>query len=172
MKKYLFLCLTIIAIAFLLLRYVSFNENEYKVFKNAVSPTPTNLIGFALGDDGPFLAVNLLKFKEKAEYEDGRLTTLSGQEAYSIYANEVQNHLAKVGAKVKQGEIIAYVGDSGRATGTHLHFEFWQGTKRTDPVKVQLPSAQPISKEELDKFLSELGISLQKLAEYNQTDNA
>ena len=74
------LFLTIIAIAFLLLRYFSFNENEYKVFKNAVSPTPTNLIGFALGDDGPFLAVNLLKFKEKAEYEDGRLTTLSGQE--------------------------------------------------------------------------------------------
>ena len=30
----------------------------------------------------------------------------------------------------------------------------------------------PIIKEELDKFLSELGISLQKLAEYNQTDNA
>ena len=52
---------------------------------------------------GPFLAVNLLKFKEKAEYEDGRLTTLSGQEAYSIYANEVQNHLAKVGAKVILG---------------------------------------------------------------------
>ena len=103
MKKYLLLCLTIITIAFLLLRYFSFNENEYKVFKNAVSPTPTNLIGFALGDDGPFLAVNLLKFKEKAEYEDGRLTTLSGQEAYSIYANEVQNHLAKVGAKVILG---------------------------------------------------------------------
>ena len=56
-----------------------------------------------MGDDGPFLAVNLLKFKEKAEYEDGRLTTLSGQEAYSIYANEVQNHLAKVGAKVILG---------------------------------------------------------------------
>ena len=103
MKKYLLLCLTIITIAFLLLRYFSFNENEYKFFKNAVSPTPTNLIGFALGDDGPFLAVNLLKFKEKAEYEDGRLTTLSGQEAYSIYANEVQNHLAKVGAKVILG---------------------------------------------------------------------
>ena len=84
----------------------------------------------------------------------------------------IEDKKTKVGTKVKQGEIIAYVGDSGRATGTHLHFEFWQGTKRTDPVKVQLPSAQPISKEELDKFLSELGISLQKLAEYNQTDNA
>jgi len=91
----------------------------------------------------------------------------------TLYAHlEKFNKKTKVGAKVKQGEIIAYVGDSGRATGTHLHFEFWQGTKRTDPVKVQLPSAQPISKEELDKFLSELEISLQKLAEYNQTDNA
>ncbi len=44
--------------------------------------------------------VNLLKFKDKAEYKDGRQTDLKGQEAYQIYAKEVQQHLQKVGGKI------------------------------------------------------------------------
>ena len=43
--------------------------------------------------------VNLLKFKDKAEYEDGRETNLSGKEAYKIYADEVIGHLERVGGK-------------------------------------------------------------------------
>ena len=43
--------------------------------------------------------VNLLKFKDKAEYEDGRETNLTGAEAYLIYGQEVQNHLKKVGGE-------------------------------------------------------------------------
>ena len=43
--------------------------------------------------------VNLLKFKEQAEYEDGRETDLSGEEAYAIYGLEVLEHLKKVGAE-------------------------------------------------------------------------
>ena len=91
----------------MLLRYFSFNENEYKVFKNAVAPTPIQIAGFALGDDSPFLAVNLLKFKEKAEYEDGRDTEMSGKEAYQIYAIEVQEHLRKVGAEIVFGGAVS-----------------------------------------------------------------
>ena len=99
-KKYLLICDNNFTVVFVILRYFSFNKNEYKVFKNAVSPTPTKLAGFALGEDVPFLAVNLLKFKEKAEYEDGRLKLLFlDKKAYSIYSDEVLNHLAKVGAK-------------------------------------------------------------------------
>ena len=49
--------------------------------------------------DKPIKMVNLLKFKDKAVYEDGRKTDLSGVEAYSIYATEVVNHLEKVGGK-------------------------------------------------------------------------
>ena len=45
------------------------------------------------------MAVNLIKFKEKAEYADGRETDLTGREAYAIYADEVLGHLAKVGAE-------------------------------------------------------------------------
>ena len=43
--------------------------------------------------------LNLLKFKEKAASEDGRETNLTGEQAYAIYAAEVQAHIAKVGGK-------------------------------------------------------------------------
>jgi uncharacterized protein (DUF1330 family) len=51
--------------------------------------------------------VNLLKFKEKAEYEDGRDTNLSGKEAYMIYGIEVQEHLKKVGGEIVFGGEIS-----------------------------------------------------------------
>ena len=43
--------------------------------------------------------LNLLKFKERAEYEDGRESDVTGEEAYSIYGREVQAHIEKVGGK-------------------------------------------------------------------------
>ena len=51
------------------------------------------------GNDEPIFMVNLLKFKEKAEYPDKRETDLSGREAYAIYGAEVVKHLEKVGGK-------------------------------------------------------------------------
>ena len=51
-------------------------------------------------DDKPIKMVNLLKFKNKAEYKDKRETALTGEEAYNIYSEEVGNHLAKVGGKI------------------------------------------------------------------------
>lgn len=47
------------------------------------------------GPDGPIYMVNLLKFKDKAEYEDGRETDLSGRDAYMIYGNAVTQILPK-----------------------------------------------------------------------------
>ena len=86
----------------------------------------------------------------------------------TLYAHlERFNSKLKVGSKVKQGEIIAYVGDSGQATGPHLHFEFWQGQVRTDPVKVKLPSAKPVNKGQIEEFRNLLNSSLKKLNEYN-----
>ena len=68
--------------------------------KNAVIPNEEQMAGFLEGDtDTPIKMVNLLKFKDKADYKDGRQTNLSGKEAYQIYADEVQGHLEKVGGQ-------------------------------------------------------------------------
>ena len=56
------------------------------------------------------------------------------------------------GMKVSQGQTIGYVGDSGLATAPHLHYEFRIGEKRTDPLKVALPSAAPIDQSKMDQF--------------------
>ena len=69
-------------------------------FNNSVYPTKEQMDGFLEGDDNsPISMVNLLKFKDKAEYKDGRETNLTGAEAYAIYAKEVVKHLKSVGAE-------------------------------------------------------------------------
>lgn len=65
---------------------------------NKVVPNEEQMRGFMEpGHDGPIYMLNLLKFKAKAEYEDGRQTDLTGAEAYAIYGKEVARHLQKVG---------------------------------------------------------------------------
>ena len=65
---------------------------------NQITPNEEQIKGLlAPGHDGPIYMLNLLKFKDDAEYEDGRDTDLTGQEAYGIYGLEVARLLAVVG---------------------------------------------------------------------------
>ena len=71
-------------------------------FTNQVTPDDPEQIKALMepGPDGPIFMVNLLKFKDKAEYEDGRNTDLSGREAYAIYGQAVSEILKDFGGKV------------------------------------------------------------------------
>lgn len=76
-----------------------------------------------------------------------------GGEITTLYAHMEKYHsLITKGSKVQQGQTIGYVGDSGLATAPHLHYEFRIGNKRTDPLKVPLPSASPLKKSLLVDF--------------------
>jgi hypothetical protein len=46
----------------------------------------------------------------------------------------MENVQVKKGQKVKKGDIIGYMGDSGNAYGKHLHFEVWKDNKRINPT--------------------------------------
>lgn len=69
---------------------------------NEVVPTSAERLNELLepGPDGPIFMVNLLKFKEHAEYEDGRETDLTGRQAYEIYGRGVSQLLPTYGGKV------------------------------------------------------------------------
>ena len=76
-----------------------------------------------------------------------------GGDITTLYAHmEKYNSTLAIGSKVTQGQTIGYVGDSGLATAPHLHYEFRVGDKRTDPLKVSLPSALPLSQSLLADF--------------------
>ena len=68
---------------------------------NKVYPNEEQIKGFLEpGAEGPICMVNLLKFKEKAEYEDGRETDLSGREAYELYEQDVKQLLQGIGGGI------------------------------------------------------------------------
>ena len=76
-------------------------ESEIEV-SNAVIPNAEQMAGFMEPDDGGTIyMVNLLRYKDKAEYADGRETELSGREAYALYSKGVKECLAKVGGGVE-----------------------------------------------------------------------
>lgn len=77
-----------------------------------------------------------------------KYTTVYGH--MSRYAKSV-----KTGSRVKQGQIIGYVGKSGLATGPHLHYEFRVNGVHRNPLTVKLPKSLPLPKRELAAFRRE-----------------
>ena len=67
---------------------------------NAVTPSPDQIQAFLASDlSGPVCMVNLLKFKPMAEYEDGRESSLSGKEAYSLYGAQMREFCESKGGR-------------------------------------------------------------------------
>ncbi|WP_426168400.1 DUF1330 domain-containing protein [Sandarakinorhabdus sp. DWP1-3-1] len=78
---------------------------------NAVMPRPEQAqLFFAGADSGPMVMINLLKFKDKAEYPDGSDAGLSGKDAYLRYGAAVQKCLEMVGGRaVFSGDVTGII---------------------------------------------------------------
>ena len=83
---------------------------------------------------------NCIKIKHNSTYE-------------TIYAH-MKNFAKgmKVGKKVRQGQIIGYVGSTGMSTGPHLHYEVIVNGKKTNSQTLKLPSGKILKNEERKKF--------------------
>jgi murein DD-endopeptidase MepM/ murein hydrolase activator NlpD len=97
---------------------------------------------------------------------DGKITTASRSNSNGRYI-VIQHgeqfvtkylHLSKFakniksGKRVRQGQIIGYVGSTGWATGPHLHYEFLVNGTHKNPRTVELPKAEPVPAKELKTF--------------------
>ena len=78
-------------------------------YSNSVYPNEEQIRGFLEpGAEGPIGMINLLKFKPRAEYEDGRETELTGREAYELYEEGIRQLLQDAGG------YIGFVGEVER----------------------------------------------------------
>ena len=79
----------------------------------------------------------------------GNLVIVQHANKYSTYYAHLSKfvHSVHKGARVAQGDFIGYVGQTGLATGPHLHYEFRIDGVQRDPLKVVMPEAVPLSRK-------------------------
>jgi len=82
-----------------------------KVVNQVMPPMEQAMAFFGAAEDGPFVMVNLLKFRPRAEYADGTDSHLTGAEAYARYGEAVRKLVEALGGRVRY---------SGRVTGLLL----------------------------------------------------
>ncbi len=109
---------------------------------------------------------------------DGRVTFAGRNGSYGKFL-EIRHlngfstrygHLHKFGKKikkgtiVKQGETIGFVGNTGRSTGPHLHYEVKHKNRIINPMTLKLPSRMEISEKEMPNFYANISLTRERLA--------
>ncbi|EJF97936.1 M23 family metallopeptidase [Bartonella taylorii] len=81
------------------------------------------------------------------QHSNGYISSYSHQ---SRYAPDI-----KLGAKVRQGQVIGYVGTTGMATGPHCHFEIIVNGVKVDPMRIRIPDSKALTNQDLQAFMHE-----------------
>ena len=99
---------------------------------------------------------------------NGNYVKVKHNNTYSTQYLHMSRRAVNVGQRVKQGDVIGYVGSTGLATGPHVCYRFWYNGKQVDPYAIKLPAAEPI-KEELKAsyfdFIKSLKVEIDAIPE-------
>ncbi|MDP2706440.1 MAG: peptidoglycan DD-metalloendopeptidase family protein, partial [Burkholderiales bacterium] len=95
----------------------------------------------------------------------GNLIVLRHQSKYTTWYGHLSGFAKgmRKGKRVSQGEVIAFVGATGLATGPHLHYEFRINGVHQNPLRVAMPEAPPITLEQKPKFEQNTRLYAQRL---------
>ncbi|MFA8343452.1 MAG: peptidoglycan DD-metalloendopeptidase family protein [Rhodothermaceae bacterium] len=99
-----------------------------------------------------------IKVKHNATYTSGYMHL-------SRYAKGIS-----VGSRVRQGQIIGYVGSSGRSTGPHLDFRFWRGGTPINYLRMKFPPTHPVKSEYEERYSAIMYNWMDKLARIELLD--
>lgn len=136
-------------------KYISSNFNPHRFHPIQKRYKPHNGIDYRAATGTPVVASGDGKVI-KAGYNrfNGNYVFIQHGEKYVTKYLHFSKRVAKLGQKVKQGQVIGYVGMTGMAEAPHLHYEFLVDGVHRNPRTVKLPKAEPIAKSERAKFMT------------------
>lgn len=85
----------------------------------------------------------------------------------TVYAHMSKFGKYKKGDWVRQGDTIGYIGQTGLASGPHLHYEFRKSGRHVDPLKVKFPDAGPVPKQYRARFDQYAGLMTAQMDRLN-----
>ena len=92
---------------------------------------------------------------KKKDSVNGRIIKIRHNATYSSAYAHMNSFASGMGngVRVNQGQIIGYVGRSGRVTGPHLHFAMYRNGRYVDPRRVNVPRASSVPKGDMQSYL-------------------
>jgi murein DD-endopeptidase MepM/ murein hydrolase activator NlpD len=85
---------------------------------------------------------------------NGNYVKVKHNGTYTTQYLHMSKRAVKKGQRVKQGDIIGYVGSTGLATGPHVCYRFWVNGRQVDPFRQNLPSAEPIEEKYIPSYFA------------------
>ena len=83
---------------------------------------------------------------------NGNYVKIKHNSVYTTQYLHMSKRNVKVGQRVRQGDIIGFVGSTGLATGPHVCYRFWKNGKQVDHLRQDLPSVEPLKEEYKEEF--------------------
>lgn len=87
---------------------------------------------------------------------NGNYVKVKHTATYSTQYLHMSKILVKTGQRVSQGQVIGKVGSTGLATGPHVCYRFWKNGVQVDPLRLNLPNAEPMDKKHKTKYLAKI----------------